>query len=113
MKFVGTVGFWMDDVEVEPSVYKSTIVEKSYTGDLIKDTRRWTDQGSRVNTTFALNNKIRILADMYMNRNWQSIKFVRINGEPFTVTSVDLDYPGITLTIGGKYDGEDSSRTRC
>lgn len=113
MKFAGTVGFWIDDVEVEPSVYKPMIVEKPYTGDLIKDTRRWADRGNRVNSTFELNNKIRILVDMYMNRNWPSIKFVRIGNEPFTVTSVDLDYPGITLTIGGKYDGEDSSRTGC
>jgi len=113
MKFAGTVGFWINDVEVEPSVYKSMMVEKPYTGDLIKDTRRWSDQGSRVNATFALNNKIRILADMYMNRNWPNIKFVRMGGEPFAVTSVDLDYPGVTLTIGGRYDGEDSSGSGC
>ena len=113
MKFVGDIGFWIDDVEVEPSVFKPAIVEKPYIGELIKDTRRWSNQNSKVDSDFVLNNKIRILADMYMNHNWQSIKFVRMNGTPFTVTSVDLDYPGITITIGGRYDGEESPRTGC
>lgn len=115
MKFSGTVGFWIDDVETEPSVYVSKMEEKPYVGDLLKDTRRWSDQGGRVNSTFQLNNRIKILADMYMNRNWQNIKYVKFKGNevPFTVTAVDLDYPGIILTIGGRYDGEDSSRSGC
>lgn len=115
MKFAGVVGFWVDDIEVEPSVYESKIVEKPYTGDLIKNARRWTDQGSRVNATLQLNNQIKILADMYMNRNWENIKYVKYNGSntPFAVTSIDLDYPSIILTIGGRYDGEDSIRSGC
>lgn len=115
MKFVGTVGFWINDVEVEPSVYKSMIVEKPYTGDLLKNTQRWSNQNSKVNADFVISNKIRIMADMYMNRNWQSIKFVKFKGNdtPFTVTEVDLDYPGITITIGGRYNGEDSPRIGC
>jgi hypothetical protein len=115
MKFSGVVGFWVNDVEVEPSVFKSKIEEKPYVGDLLKDTRRWSDQSSRVNSTLQLSNRIRIVADMYMNRNWDNIKYVKYRGldTPFTVTSVDLDYPSITLTIGGRYDGEDSSRSGC
>lgn len=115
MKFAGTIGFWIDDVEVEPSVYESKMEEKPYTGDLIKDTRRWADRGNRVNSTFELNNRIKIFADMYMNRNWQNIKYVKFKGNdtPFTVSSIDLDYPSITITIGGRYDGENSFGTGC
>lgn len=115
MKFVGTVGFWIDDVETEPSVYESTIVEKPYSGDLLKNTHKWSSQNSKVNSDFVISNKIRILADMYMNRNWQNIKYVKFNNNPtpFTVTEVDLDYPGITITIGGRYDGKVSSGTGC
>lgn len=32
MKFSGKIGFWIEDVEIKPGVFKPQIIEKDYTG---------------------------------------------------------------------------------
>lgn len=106
MKFEGKVGFWIEDNEVKPGLFKPSIVEKSYTGDVSRDNRHWNVTSDSTNSIYRVNNEIGILADLYARQNWDSIRYVLWNGCYWSVTSVTLGYPRITLVLGGVYDGE-------
>lgn len=112
MKFSGSVGFWSEDVEVSPGVYRPAIIEKPYTGDVYRFGQRWqTGMSNHQNDDFNISNQISILADLYMRENWPSIKYVRWNGVKWKVSNIDVDYPRIKIDIGGVYNGKESDIT--
>lgn len=109
MKFSGEVGFWLGEIETSPGIWQSSIEERHYTGDVLKNTRSFQAASEQLNDDFKVNNRISILSDIYMRRNWTSIRYVIWNGTKFRVTSVDVTYPRLTLEIGGVYNGEDAA----
>lgn len=110
MKFSGKVGFWKKDVETKPGVYKSNIVEKNYTGDVLKNIRRFQPAENQQNENLRVNNQLSIISDLYMQQNWASIKYVVWNGSKWSVSSVDIgSYPRVILELGGVYNGKSSS----
>lgn len=106
MKFEGKIGFWIEDNEQKPGLFKPSIVEKSYTGDVSRDNRHWNAQSNTTNSEYKVNNEISILADLYARQNWNSIRYVLWNDIYWSVSSVTLGYPRITLVLGGVYNGE-------
>ena len=110
MKFYGKVGFWLKDVETSPGVYKSEIVEKTYFGDVKQNTRRW-QEADQQNDRMKVNNTITILSDLFAQQNFTSIKYIIWNGQKLKVTSVVVDYPRLSLEIGGAYNGENAADT--
>lgn len=111
MKFSGEVGFWVDEIETGPGVWRGEIVERHYVGDVLRNVRSFQQASEQMNDEFKVSNKISILSDMYMKQNWASIRYVVWNGKKFSVTSVDVGYPRLTLDIGGLYHGEDEINT--
>ena len=105
MKFSGKVGFWEGDVEIKKGVYKPKIVEKSYTGEVTNNFRRFNESEFQ-NDDFKINNRISILADLYAQENFMSIKYVVWKGKTLKVNSVEVNYPRIHLEIGGVYNGQ-------
>lgn len=108
MKFDGFVGFWKEDVEVKPGVFKSQIVRKPYFGDVLTNKRSF-QKSDNQNNDFTINNRISILADLYLQQNWTSIKYVEWNSVKWEVGLVDVDYPRITLNLGGVYNGTETT----
>lgn len=107
MKFSGIVGFWEGDVEVRPGVWQSNIIERSYTGDILRFTHRF-QNANKQNEDFTVNNQISILGDLYALQNWASIKYVVWGGSKWKVTSIDVSFPRLTLELGGLYNGTNS-----
>lgn len=110
MRFSGKVGFWEEDVETSPGVYNPRIFERSYTGDIQRNIRRFENQDTQ-NKTFTISNRISILADLYSLDNWPSIRYVIWNGVKWQVTSVDVSYPRLILDLGGVYNENETSTT--
>lgn len=104
MKYYGKIGFWVDDVEIRPSVFRSQIVEKSYAGDVLDNRQRWNQSGYQ-NDNLTVNNKISIIADMYLNQHISSIKYVTFMDAKWKVSSIDIKYPRVILELGEVYDG--------
>ena len=104
MKFSGEVGFWDEDEETVPGVWKPNIVEKHYSGDVLQNSRKFQSDSSQ-NDSFVVNNQISILADLYARENWPSIRYVIWKGTKWKVTSVKENYPRLILEIGGVYNG--------
>lgn len=110
MKFSGRVGFWLGDKKIKPGVYKPDIIEKSYTGDILRNARQFQPVNSQQNENLKLTNRISIISDLYMQRNWNSIRYVLWNGVKWKVSSVDVSsYPRVIIELGGVYNGEKTS----
>lgn len=109
MKFVGKVGFWFKDTEVVPDVFRPSIIERSYTGDVERDIRKFETSENLENKNLNINNKISIVSDLYLQKNWGAVKYVLWNGVKWGVKTVDISpFPRIAIELGGVYNGEDA-----
>lgn len=103
-KYYGKVGYAITK-ETKPGVWKNLVVERMYYGDILRNTSRW--QGSsNVNDDLVISNQISILADPFAYHNFHSIKYVEWLGSKWKVSSVEVQYPRLILSIGGVYPEE-------
>lgn len=110
MKFSGQIAFWKKDTEVKPGVYKPSIVEKNYAGDVLKNSRNFQSVENQQNDNLVVNNRLSIISDLYLQLNWSSIKYVVWNGVKWKAKSVDLTpYPRVIIELGGVYNGTTST----
>lgn len=105
MKFAGAVGFWEKDVEKKPGIFGDRIVERKYTGDITRSFRKWGPQDSSTQDTLRLNNQVSIIADLYAQQNWSSIKYVLWMGVRWEVNTIEVKPPRVILEIGGVWNG--------
>lgn len=101
-KFYGKIGF-METVETSPGVWEEKITERYYYGDVTRNMRRW-DNSSYENDDLKVNNEISIVSDPYAVQNFHSIRYVEWMRALWKVSSVDVQYPRLTLSIGGVYN---------
>lgn len=102
-KFFGKVGY-AESTETKPGVWTDTIVERSYFGDVIRNTRRL-DEVEKVNLDISVGNSIRIMADAYANEHFFAIRYVEWAGALWIVTDVEVQRPRLLLRLGGVYNG--------
>lgn len=107
-KFYGPIGYSVS-TEVRPGVWKDTIEERNYYGDLIRDTSRWTASQNSTNDDLTINNQISIVADPFAENNFHSMKYVRFMGANWKITSVEPRFPRLILSVGGVYNGPTKS----
>ena len=103
-KFYGIIGF-AETVETSPGVYTEQIVERSYFGDVIRNTRRLqtTDQ---LNDNINVSNEISIVADPFANEHFHTMSYIEYMGAKWKITNIDGSrYPRLILTVGGVYNG--------
>ncbi len=103
-KFYGKIGYAITEESI-PGVWTEKVVEKFYYGDLLRNTRR-IQSASQVNDSIDISNEISILADPYARENFHSMKYAEFMGAKWKITSVDVQYPRLILTVGGVYNGE-------
>lgn len=114
-KFYGKVGFVYTAEEPEDSgIWVEKTVEREYYGDVNRVVRRW-DSGQKINDDINVNNEISILSDPFVVQNIPWIKYVLWNGVKWEVSSVEVQYPRLTLSIGGVYNGQQtrSAKSPC
>lgn len=100
MKFTGKIGFYVEDVEVEPGIFETGIVEKSAKGELISYKKTWKDtQSSNDGITF--NHTVRVISDYFTQQHYESIRYVVLKGKKIEARSVTFNHPSITIELGG------------
>lgn len=102
-KYYGKVGYGVT-AESAPGVYTSSIVEVSYFGDVIRNTRRL-KEGESLNDDLTVGNSISIVADAYANEHFFAIRYVEWAGILWKVTEVEVQSPRLLLRLGGVYNG--------
>lgn len=106
-KYYGVIGYAEFD-ETSQDVYAEKIVERSYSGDLTRNQRRW-ENGEGLNDNLNIDNVISIVADPYACQNFHKIRYITFIGSKWKVRNVDVQYPRLNLTIGGVYNDQTSS----
>lgn len=103
-KWFGKIGY-IETVETpaDSGVWKEVVVEKSYYGDLIRNTRRLQSSGN-LNDNVTIGNEISIVADPYANKNFHSVRYAEFMGTKWKVTNIDVQYPRLILSLGDVYN---------
>ena len=101
-KYFGALGYGVTR-ETAPDVYRETIEERNYYGDITRNSRRW-ETGQRLNDNLELDNVVSIVADPFALRHFSQIRYVVWNGVKWKVKSVETQYPRLILTIGGVWN---------
>lgn len=105
-KYYGAVGF-MDTQETRPGIWTEEIVERNYCGDIIRNIRRQDPVQNEVNDKINVQNQISIVMDPYANEHFFNIRYVTWQGAKWKVSSVEVQYPRLVLSVGGVYNGEE------
>lgn len=101
-KFYGAIGF-AKDVLGRPGVYVEEITERSYFGDLKRNTRRL-QSSDKVNDDINIANEISIVADPYAMENFHQMRYVTFMGTKWKISNIEVKYPRLLLSIGGIYN---------
>lgn len=107
-KFYGAIGYMVEDKTSIVDVTVEKPVERMYKGDLVKNNRRL-EESNELNDNVKIANQISILADPYALSHLHDMRYVRWMGVCWKVTLVDAQFPRLTLTLGGVYNGETAS----
>ena len=102
-KFYGKIGYAITK-ETTPGVWVEQIVERSYYGDVIRNIRRL-QSSENLNDDINVSNEISIVADAFANQNFYSMRYVEYMGTKWKVSSIEVKYPRLILSIGGVYNG--------
>ena len=102
-KWFGKIGFNVGTQETSPSVYKETIEEREYYGDLIRNARRL-QTTDKVNDDIEISNELSIVADPYAVQNSHMMRYAEFMGTKWKISSVEVQYPRLLLTLGGVYN---------
>ena len=102
-KFYGNIGYAISK-ETAPGVWVEDIVEHKYSGDVYRNTRKL-QSGNQVNDSIDISNEISILSDPFANENFHSMRYVTYMGAKWKISSVEVRYPRLILTVGGLYNG--------
>jgi hypothetical protein len=103
-KFYGKIGYAFTG-ETKPGVWVDDIIEKDCIGDFVRNTRKLENSGG-VNDNININNTVSIVADPYATENFHSIKYVKYLGVAWKVTTVEVQFPRLILTLGGEYNAQ-------
>jgi hypothetical protein len=105
-KYHGRIGFAMlEEKADQPGVWVEHIVEHEYFGDLVKS-RRMLQSANQVNDNINISNEVSIVSDDFAFENFSSIRYLWYMGAKWKVTSIEVQYPRLILSVGGLYNGK-------
>lgn len=101
-KYYGSV-YYAEMVKTGIGVWEELLVERKYYGDVLRNTRRL-ESDSVINDGINVGNQISIVADPYALQNFSNIRCIDWMGQKWKVTTVEVTYPRLLLSIGGLYN---------
>lgn len=102
-KFYGKIGY-VETKETSPGVWTEVSTERDYFGDVINRSSRWQSSQDKQNDDLQVTNQISIVADPYALNNFCSMRYIEWMGALWKINSVSVEYPRLTLEIGGVYN---------
>ena len=103
-KWYGVIGY-ATTVETKPGVWVEEITERSYYGDVIRNTRRL-QTTEHLNDNVNVSNEISVVSDPYAIENFHAIRYVEFMGAKWKVSNIEVQHPRLLLTMGGVYNGK-------
>lgn len=103
MRFYDAIGYG-GTVETAPGVWDDVITEVKYRGDVVRNSRKYSE-GDSVNDDLSVSNSISVVADDFALQNFMEIRYVRWSGRLWKVSDVEVQRPRLILRLGGVYNG--------
>lgn len=103
-KYFDKIGY-AEQVETAPGVWEEQITERQYYGDVVRNIRKLESSGD-INDNINVSMEISIVADPYAIQNFHAMRYVEFMGSLWKITSVEVNYPRLILSIGGVYNGQ-------
>ena len=100
----GAIGYAVTS-ETTPGVYEEQIIEREYFGDVNRNIRKL-ENSEHLNDDINVSNEISIVSDPFANENFYSMRYAEFMGTKWKITSVEVKYPRLILTLGGVYNGQ-------
>ena len=100
-RFSGKLGFVMTR-ETEEGVWLEDVVEIPVKGT-IRSLWVRNDNNASVNTVLRLTNEISVLMDTKIKTHLETLKYVVWKGSKWEVQSIGVNYPRLTINLGGLY----------
>ena len=107
MKYYGLIGY-VQSVETAPGVWEEQITERTYCGDVTRRSSR-TQNGNGLNDNLDVSNVMSIVADPYALEHLGYMRYITWMNSKWKISSVEYVYPRLNVTIGGVYNGEEST----
>ena len=102
-RWYGKIGFGVTK-DVGKGVWKPTIEEREYYGNIISVRKTAESQPYSTNDTVRINTKTSIIDDGFISVNCATIHYVEFMGALWKVAEVTPEYPRLVLTLGGVYE---------
>lgn len=102
-RYSGVVGYGVSE-ETAPGVWEDVIVEFTYFGDVLRNTRKLKDE-EKVNPDISVGNSISIVADEYANAHFFAVRYISWAGTLWTVSDVEVQSPRLIFRLGEVYNG--------
>lgn len=111
-RYCGNIGYIInDESDTHAGVWRpEQIIERKYYGDVNRMVRRL-EAGESINDNVVINNEISIVADPFALQNFFAIRYAMWMGVAWKVSNVEVLYPRLVLTLGGKYNGRTAEKT--
>lgn len=109
-KYYGTIGFGVTsetDPVNRPGVYEVTIEEHPYYGDVLSNNRRY-ERADGLNDDLNIRNEFSILADPFAIENFSAMRYLTWLGSKWKITDVKVDFPRMTLSVGGVWNEQET-----
>lgn len=104
-KFRGNVGFTHTE-ETAPGVWTPIETVRPYYIEASRNSRRY-ETGESTNDNLLVTSNLSLIADPFALNHISGLKWVEYCGVKWRVSTVDIAYPRLTLTLGGVYNGLD------
>lgn len=105
MKYFGVIGY-AKTVETRPSVWEEQVIEREYYGDVLQVSKRY-QSTEYVNDNIEITNRFSIVADPFAYENFAFLRYITWMGQKWKVSSVEVEYPRLIISIGGLYTHEE------
>jgi hypothetical protein len=109
-KYYGAIGYVKleeTDPENHPGVFEEVVTERPYYVDVLANKKRF-ERGEDLNDDLNVRNEFSILADPYAMESLAQMRYLTWLGAKWKITDVKVDYPRMTLSVGGVYNGPES-----
>ena len=103
-KWFGVIGYGIQQ-QTSPGVYEDVITQREYSGEVLQNSARWSANSESTNDNLTVSNRISILADPFARDNFHTMRYVTFMGTEWKISSVEVQYPRLILTMGGVYNG--------
>lgn len=103
-RFYGKIGYGTP-TDKGNGVWEDVITERSYYGDVDSNYRRYDFPDTKTNPDLKVSNVIKIVADRYSSEHFHLMKYIVWEGVYWTIDSVEVKPPRLTLRLGSVYNG--------